>query len=600
MNAAVHSIVPVAHPHDNGVSELVARAVDTLQRLLPLESLIVAYSGGKDSSCVANLVLTTAAALVRQGVAPQPIYVVHADTGVDNPAVANYCAGQLEAMRAYGETNALPLEIRQTHPSLLQRYLVRIIGGRALPTFSNSGNRACSEDLKIAPVRACMNDIVRARRLAGLPAPVKVLGTRFTESASRGARMRERGERADAVVDSKDGGRLLSLIADWTTDDVWEYLMSCGRGLAFDAYVPDFSGTLKLYRDAAGECVIVADARGKTASSACGARHGCWMCCANGARDKSMEALLLQEPYAHLQGLNALRNYLLATQFDWSKRRYLGRKLHERTGYAAYRPYAYSAEMCDFLLRAVLTLDRREQARASRLAEDIRAGRVSATPEMQALAAPQFQNLSREEVLAIDFIWSVDALHCPFHALKVWHEVMELGHEVDIPVIEPVARIPAPAARYGHVGEFVTAHGLDGLRDPISVLAGVEAPVNTGECFEISEEALWFVFEEEMSRLLAVHDREDASPSQAFFYYTRMGFVSVAKGHLGKLEFMARRGQYWEASGLSGVSPDNLLARETLTEVEHALLATIRFGATPVPMDLPHTPTEVQLAFCYA
>jgi hypothetical protein len=258
----------------------------------------------------------------------------------------------------------------------------------------------------------------------------------------------------------------------------------------------------------------------------------------------------------------------------------------DEVGCAKLVPYAYSAEMTDFLLRAALTLDRREQRRAEQVAELLRSGQLTPTPDNKRLARPQFQVLTREDIIAIDFIWATDALHRPFHALKVWHEIMVLGLETDIPVVSPTAAAPpVPVVRYLSVGQFISADCLDPLVEPIAVLVDAQAPVNTAERFEISEEALWFVFEEDLPRLLARHDAE-ACPSGAFFYYIQMGFVSVARSKIGALRRMAGRGQYWESTGLSQSAQDALTLPGTLSEAEHIALIGPRHDAAAPTMEI--------------
>jgi hypothetical protein len=103
--------------------------------------------------------------------------------------------------------------------------------------------------------------------------PVVIVGTRFGESTSRDKRMTARGDVAGLIRRNTDGFLTLPLIADFTLDEVWETLALSGQaaGAAIYAFAPDFNATRDLYRDATGECVIVAGERAAQ-SSACGAR----------------------------------------------------------------------------------------------------------------------------------------------------------------------------------------------------------------------------------------------------------------------------------------------------------------------------------------
>lgn len=66
----------------------VAKALQAIKKLHDNQNLIcVAWSGGKDSSVVLDLVLRSAALHP----SPTPIVVTHADTGIENPEIAPVC-----------------------------------------------------------------------------------------------------------------------------------------------------------------------------------------------------------------------------------------------------------------------------------------------------------------------------------------------------------------------------------------------------------------------------------------------------------------------------------------------------------------------------
>lgn len=68
---------------------------------------VLAYSGGKDSSATACLLLTVAADYRRRGLSLPPIYVTHSSTGVENPVVAALAMAELTKMKAFAAKHDL-------------------------------------------------------------------------------------------------------------------------------------------------------------------------------------------------------------------------------------------------------------------------------------------------------------------------------------------------------------------------------------------------------------------------------------------------------------------------------------------------------------
>jgi 3'-phosphoadenosine 5'-phosphosulfate sulfotransferase (PAPS reductase)/FAD synthetase len=114
-------------------------------------AIVIAWSGGKDSSTVASIVLAAAARKVwKSGEAPE-IIITHADTGVENPAMENLARSEMKRIATYADRNGLNVRIEIATPSLNATWAVRVIGGRALPVFAGKGHRDCSVDWKVKP-----------------------------------------------------------------------------------------------------------------------------------------------------------------------------------------------------------------------------------------------------------------------------------------------------------------------------------------------------------------------------------------------------------------------------------------------------------------
>ncbi|MFM0008618.1 hypothetical protein PQR57_48050, partial [Paraburkholderia dipogonis] len=137
-----------------------------------------------------------------------------------------------------------------------------------------------------------------------------------------------------------------------------------------------------------GVCGVVLGESG--ARAACGSRFGCAFCCVSGERDKSMEFMVQEEEYVHLKPLNEFRNYLLAVQWDMSRRELVGRTLSE-AGYTRIQAdtYAFSERMT--MLRMLLSIDANERDRAEVHSGELASGRIPDTEQNRELCDPQFE-----------------------------------------------------------------------------------------------------------------------------------------------------------------------------------------------------------------
>jgi 3'-phosphoadenosine 5'-phosphosulfate sulfotransferase (PAPS reductase)/FAD synthetase len=560
MSAVLHDL---RNYTSDSIENKIARAHAVLEQLLLSGApACVAASFGKDSSAALNLLLTTAARLRRQGIAVAPIVVTHADTGIENPSMVQYARGEMKQVAEYARANDLEVVIEVAHPNLSETWPVRVIGGRALPSYPGQ-NRDCTTELKISSMHRLRKRVMRELRMADgvdRPEPVVLLGTRFEESVVRAANMRKRGESDVEVRRGIDGnGRpsnlFLSPIAYWSSDDVWEYL-GMVRGGALDGY-STFERTLKIYSDAMGvSCVIVAEDMSKSlkGSKACGARHGCSLCVATGDKDASMENMLETDPaYAYMRPLNRLRNFLMAIRWDMDRRSWLGRSINK--GYVRVAPDAFSPGTIEELLRYALTIDIEERAAARR--EGL---------------APRFQLVDLEQLFAIDAMWSLNAFHKPFHALSIWDEVTNRGLRYPVPEIDAFPRPKDLPARYLYVGqdwEDGERMAYTGLRSAIHELVSLDnqdgcmgtrpisdgrsvMDVNTGAQLEFDVEGCCFVLDDLPTLLREHHDRPGADPTEAYHYYARLGVMSIKNGMQGEIDQILRRSSWKVRQGLAG------------------------------------------------
>lgn len=569
------SAVPAAQIPDD-VEGKIARATRALTELLRRgHPVCCSWSAGKDSSTVLNLLLTAAAEMRAAGEAVPPIVVTHADTGIENPEMVLYARAEMSQVREFARTHGLDVEIEISQPNLSDQWAVRVIGGRALPPFPGT-NRDCSTSWKVKPQAKLRKRVLKklaAHCQQAQVEPVVLIGTRYEESEERARRMRERGEsdlevRRGLDAAGKPSHLFLSPICFWTADDVWEYLGTARAG-AIPAY-SNFEDTFRVYADAQGtSCAVVAEdmARLAKSSKACGARHGCSLCTAV-ETDQSMENMLRQDRYAYMRGLNQLRNFLSATRWDMGRRSWLGRTIKD--GYIRIAPDAYSPAMMEELLRYALTIDieEREAARARGL-------------------RPRFQLVSIEQLIAIDAMWSLQAFHRPFHALKIYDEIANKGQRYAVPEVATSRRPKEFPERYLWVGrdwEDGYAYAYTGLRSAVHEMAAVDSAgcmgnrttsdgtevlaINTEPMLSVDTESAFMLLDYELDRLLERHDNPRYSPTEAYFHYVSLGVVSVKAGQEAEIDAMLRRSNFKVRQGLDGQVDHRLLIERSVTAAE--------------------------------
>ncbi|HRH89209.1 MAG TPA: phosphoadenosine phosphosulfate reductase family protein, partial [Rubrivivax sp.] len=98
---------------------------------------IVLFSGGKDSSVLLNLALTAAVEQVRRGRRPL-VVIAHSDVGVENPEIQRLVAGEIAKASRFAREHGVTAVVRVAKPAFWDSFPVRVIGGRALPTFPDS------------------------------------------------------------------------------------------------------------------------------------------------------------------------------------------------------------------------------------------------------------------------------------------------------------------------------------------------------------------------------------------------------------------------------------------------------------------------------
>ncbi len=242
---------------------------------------IVAYSGGKDSTLLLQLVWEVAAA-VPSDESRRPIYVVANDTLVESPLVIRHLHQSLAVIRSAVRRTGLPITVKVTQPCIDQTFWVNVIGRGYIPPTRNF--RWCTDRMKIIPTNDVINKLVRAHQRA-----VLLVGTRKSESPSRGRTMTERGVTPTTMNPHSTirNCRMFAPLADLHDEDVWQILMQCR---------PPWGGThrelITLYRNAGGgECPLVLSKEDAPSCGTTSPRFGCWTCTVV-SKDRSMRGLI--------------------------------------------------------------------------------------------------------------------------------------------------------------------------------------------------------------------------------------------------------------------------------------------------------------------
>jgi len=262
------------------LDELVAQANEAIKGLIREgRPIVCGYSSGKDSSTMTNMALVCAAEMVKEGYTPK-IIVMNGDTRIENPEIRELCDSEMRKMVQFGKKNGFKVMTRIASPALLSTFQVSVLSGRVIPSFA--GMKAdCTQSLKIQAQKRVRHELLAAHKAAGLPEAVVLIGTRFDESDLRAMNMKMRGERHDVPVRNKDGELVLSPIARFSTDDVFEYLGMVSAGI-WEGF-SDMKEVLRIYAHAGGtSCAVVshdiAEAAKKRKKQSCTARTGCHLC----------------------------------------------------------------------------------------------------------------------------------------------------------------------------------------------------------------------------------------------------------------------------------------------------------------------------------
>ncbi|EAT1951377.1 DNA phosphorothioation system sulfurtransferase DndC [Salmonella enterica subsp. enterica serovar Kentucky] len=290
---------------DLGFRETVVRLVQQTKDLYLSDDIpwVIGYSGGKDSTAILQLVWQALSELALDNKAHKQVHVISTDTLVENPIVALWVTRSLKQMERAVDEQKIPLIPHRLTPAVNDRFWVNLIGrGYPAPRYKF---RWCTDRLKISPSNNFIKSVVQNNGEA-----ILVLGTRKAESTARATTMEVYENRADntrraaglSVNKELDRVWVYTPIADWSNDDVWQFLMQVKNPWGFKN-----QELLTMYQGATedGECTLVVD---KSTPSCGDSRFGCYVCTMVG-EDKSMSAMIQNDSEKEwMYPLLALRN----------------------------------------------------------------------------------------------------------------------------------------------------------------------------------------------------------------------------------------------------------------------------------------------------
>ena len=226
---------------------------------------ILGFSGGKDSTCMVQLIWNALSELPPERL-HKKIFIISSDTLVESPKVVEQITTTLDMMEKASKKTHLPVSTNLVRPVIEDTFWVCLLG-KGFPAPSNLF-RWCTERLKIRNADRFIQE-----KASEYGEAIVVLGTRKDESGSRqqlmnlyeieGSLLSRHSKFAQTYV--------YTPLRDFVTKDVWNYLLQNPN-----PWGANNRDLLALYQNAnSSECPLVVD----TSTPSCGnSRFGCWVC----------------------------------------------------------------------------------------------------------------------------------------------------------------------------------------------------------------------------------------------------------------------------------------------------------------------------------
>lgn len=239
------------------------KIIEELQGIFPKHDCIfVGFSGGKDSTILLHLTIQALIEMRDKNQKLPDTFVCHSNTLVENPVLHEHAIQFLNDLSAFIKEEGLPVRVTISTPDRDKTFWFLLIGkGYPLP---HRYFRWCQRALKIKPTQKFIKGKLREYKN-----PLLLLGHRADESDFRKAMLNKKVKKGTKWLKYK-GVKTYAPLLNLTKNDVWEFLLNYKSHWGYD-----YSIVFELYKEATGECPIVADGGGYTG---CGSRFGCWTC----------------------------------------------------------------------------------------------------------------------------------------------------------------------------------------------------------------------------------------------------------------------------------------------------------------------------------
>ena len=259
---------------------------------------VIGYSGGKDSTLVAHLVMDMLVEMPKSE-RRRDVWIIGNDTQVESPLVVDHLKESMEKIQNAADAYRLPVRTQITKPKSEKNFWVNLIG-RGYPP-PNRSFRWCTDRLKIQPTASFIEEKVEETGSV-----ILLLGVRRSESSNRAKTIKKYETEGRLNRHSEIKACLIfNPIVDLHVDDVWEYL-----GSKTPVWDNDHSALIKLYRDSAGgECPVVMSKEDTPSCGTTSPRFGCWTCTVV-QKDKSLDGFI-ESGYEKFERLSDFREWLL-------------------------------------------------------------------------------------------------------------------------------------------------------------------------------------------------------------------------------------------------------------------------------------------------
>ena len=269
---------------------------------------LIGYSGGKDSSCTAQLTFRALIELKNEGhPLTRKVYIFSSDTMIENPLVKEIIEENIKLINKKARELSLPVEAIILRPTVDRTFWVNVIG-RGYPT-PNTMFRWCTDRLKIEPANAFVKKCIDKNGEV-----IMVLGVRDGESGTRDRVLKTHTIEGEMLMKHTTmvNAYIFAPIRHLGTIDVFTYLAG------YDSpWESDNKRLFAFYEESGGgECPVFLSESDKTSSNACGnTRMGCWVCTVV-SKDKSLSGFIATGYYDFLKPLLNFRNWLASIRDD--------------------------------------------------------------------------------------------------------------------------------------------------------------------------------------------------------------------------------------------------------------------------------------------